>query len=66
MKKTQKKTCGSCKALKAGTGMYSCDLGHKIKTGKEIDGIVVEYIPQEPCYKPLTNSEWCEAFDLMR
>lgn len=59
MKLSQKRNCNECKG-----GHYEIqpfwqvyELGYKVKT----DSNNFIGIPQEPCYKPLTNNQWLEA-----
>lgn len=61
MRLSQKKNCNGCKA-----GYYEsrpfcqrCELGYDVKSEKYTG------IPQEPCYKPLTNQQWLDARGLV-
>jgi len=57
MKLSQKKNCNGCKAgfYRSQPFQQACDLGYKVES-KSFEGI-----PQEPCYKPLTNNKYMEA-----
>jgi len=66
MRLSQKKNCTACKALYQERYTATCELGCKPKAGKTSYGIVIEYIPDKPCYKPLTNDLYFEAKNLIR
>lgn len=57
MNLTQKKNCNGCKAgwYESQPFFQRCDLGYLVKSGDYIG------IPQEPCYKPLTNDKYMKA-----
>jgi len=63
MKKSQKKVCGSCRALNPAQG--NCQLRYRIKNIADLSiGYgSYKYAPQEPCEKPLTIPEYIEAWD---
>ena len=71
---SQKKTCGridrgagvygGCHALEEGSyhGMsYYCHLGFEMTRTKQN-----EYVPLEPCLKPITTSQFCYARELLK
>lgn len=62
MKLSQKKNCSGCRAGYDG----SCDLGFKTERGSDIMALVQWFRPAEPCYKPLTNSDWLLAREIRR
>ena len=61
MKLSQKRNCNGCKAGRYETHPFHqrCDLNFKVES------INYEGIPQEPCYKPLTNQKWLDARKLV-
>jgi len=62
MKITQKKTCFGCKALNYkyiyGVKQWHCRLGYE---NGEMVGVPHEYLPVEPCPKPVTQKDWATA-----
>jgi len=62
MKLTQKRTCFGCKALNYkyiyGVKKWYCQLGYE--TGQMV-GVPTEYLPVEPCPKPMTQKDWTTA-----
>jgi len=63
MKLSQKRTCTGCRALNTYSKTYvgTCELGKKIKSGRVSFGVTINYIPLEPCLKPITIKESIEA-----
>jgi hypothetical protein len=61
MKLSQKRTCNSCKAESYDSRPYiaRCELGFSV-TEKNYEGI-----PLEKCYKPLTNSQYVDAREIV-
>ena len=62
MKLSQKNNCNRCSGgyFESNPFIQICDLGFKV-AGSRGTGI-----PEEPCYKPLTNKEYIEARKLIR
>lgn len=60
MRLSQKKNCNMCRAswYESHPFQPKCTLNFKV-TGENFEGI-----PQEPCYKPMTNQKWSEAMKL--
>jgi len=61
---SQKKCCGSCRALLPSS--KTCSLGYATEYGKRLFGVVVGVTPSEPCPKPLTVSDSLEAIRYYR
>lgn len=61
MKLSQKKNCNGCKGGYYSTQPFSqhCELGCEVKS-ENYTGI-----PQEPCYKPLTNNQYMDARNIL-
>lgn len=54
-----KRTCNGCKALSQSKYFY-CELGYKLTSKREYEGITIECKPLEECPKPKTNDEYCK------
>jgi len=67
MKITQKRTCFGCKALNYkyihGVKEGYCQLGYE--TGAMVN-VPHEYLPVEPCPKPMTQKDWETAMTTFR
>lgn len=67
MKIKQHRTCSlycnrQCQAIEGyGHVRKWCSLGYKTKLKNSLN-----MIPLEPCPKPMTNIEWCEAWEHFR
>jgi hypothetical protein len=60
MKLSQKKNCTGCKALTTNQFSAECALGCKPKASNHSFGIPIEYKPDRPCYKPMSNIKLIE------
>lgn len=56
----QRKKCGSCRCFKGGV-MATCELRFTVKQDTNVFRVVVNGLPQEPCPKPLTASDYIES-----
>ena len=56
----QRKKCGACRAYSLTS--KRCDIGYSTETIMSGFGIVLDCKPLEPCPKPLTVSDYMEAF----
>jgi hypothetical protein len=60
IKLNQKRNCNSCKASEG----FTCRLGKSVSESRRVYGIIIEYKPNEPCLKPLTNNDFIAAINL--
>ena len=63
MQLSQKRTCNGCRAYASYShAINSCELGYKQISKYRKDIGITNYFPDEPCLKPLTVSDYSEAF----
>lgn len=60
------KKCGSCRAFTSGKMGGICDLGYSIKKKNPDHLFNYDFIPSEPCPKPITVIEYAEAMQYWR
>lgn len=60
MELRKRKKCGSCRCFKGGS-QATCELRFTVKQDTNVFRVVVNGLPQEPCPKPLTVSDYVEA-----
>lgn len=60
LKLSQKKNCNGCRALTVGRYSAECSLGCNPKAGNTSHGLVLEFVPDKPCYKPKNNMQLIE------